>query len=274
MGKNQRERKKRRVEIEKQIKEEIKSRRKEGSFWAKFWIRPAFWICLAAVLAVVAYPFVGREKALSEIRRHDEAVLHTSMGDITIKLYSFDAPKTTNNFVKLAEKGYYNGLLFHRVIENFMIQGGDPKGDGTGGEGAESATFADEINADYLGLADIKVANANFLQGQFEDSELQKYASYSVKALYESKGYKYSKELHSHKMTKGSVAMANRGPNTNGSQFFIVTGGDQPHLDGKHTVFGEVVAGMDVAEAISKAETDKESNKPIKPITINSIEIK
>lgn len=274
MGKNQRERKLRRVEEAKKVKDAIKLRRNEGRFWSYFWTRPVFWVYVAALLSLLAYPFVGKQIVLSEARKHDEAVLHTSMGDIVIKLYNFDTPKTVDNFIRLAQKGYYDGSEFHRVIKDFMIQGGDPNGDGTGGESADGAMFADEINADYLGLDKKTVAEASFLQGLYEEEELKAAAGQSLKAFYESKGYKYSKDLRSHAVIRGSVAMANKGPDTNGSQFFIVTGEAQPHLDGKHTVFGEVTMGLDVANAISAVESDKESGKPLKPVTINSIEIK
>lgn len=274
MGKNQRERKLRRVEKEKQVKEEIRNRKAESSFWSNFWIKPVFWIYTVCILAIFAYPFVGHQMVLNEAKTRDQAILHTSMGDITIKLYNFDAPKTTDNFIKLARKDYYNGTIFHRVIKDFMIQGGDPNGDGTGGEGADSATFADEINADYIGLNETKVSEASFLKGQYSEDELNVSADYTLKQFYQTKGYTYVKDLKSHKMIRGSVAMANKGPNTNGSQFFIVTGGAQPHLDGKHTVFGEVESGMDVVDKISEAAVDSESNKPLQEIKINSVEIK
>ena len=124
------------------------------------------------------------------------ATMTTNHGDITFELYDEDAPKTVENFRTLAEKGYYDGLTFHRIIRDFMIQGGCPQGTGTGGPGYE---FADEIN--------------------------------------------------DHKVTRGALAMANAGPNTNGSQFFIVTTDEAPWLDGKHTVFGRVSEGM---EAVGK----------------------
>jgi peptidyl-prolyl cis-trans isomerase B (cyclophilin B) len=127
----------------------------------------------------------------------------TNHGDIVLELFDEDAPKTVDNFRKLAEDGYYDGLIFHRVIPDFMIQGGCPQGTGTGGPGY---TFEDEIN--------------------------------------------------DHKVVKGALAMANAGPNTNGSQFFIVTTESAPWLDGKHTVFGEVSEGMDVVDTIGTLPTD------------------
>jgi peptidyl-prolyl cis-trans isomerase B (cyclophilin B) len=129
--------------------------------------------------------------------------LTTNHGDIVLELFDDDAPKTVDNFRKLAEDGYYDGLIFHRVIPDFMIQGGCPEGTGTGGPGY---TFEDEINQ--------------------------------------------------HKVVRGALAMANAGPNTNGSQFFIVTTQAAPWLDGKHTVFGEVTEGMDVVDKISDLPTD------------------
>ena len=131
------------------------------------------------------------------------ATLHTNAGAITIELLDEAAPKTVENFRKLAGDGFYDGLIFHRVIPDFMIQGGCPQGTGTGGPGY---TFKDEIN--------------------------------------------------DHKVVRGALAMANAGPNTNGSQFFIVTAEACPWLDGKHTVFGEVTAGQDVVDTIGSLPTD------------------
>jgi cyclophilin family peptidyl-prolyl cis-trans isomerase len=173
------------------------------------------------------------------------ATLVTSKGTIKIKLYPKDAPKTVNNFVFLAREKFYDNLTFHRVIPDFMIQGGDPKGDGTGGPGYK---FEDEINAKSLGLTDSQIADL------------------------EKQGYKYDKKLTSHKMVRKAVAMANSGPATNGSQFFIVTKEDATYLDGKHTVFGEVIEGMDVVDAISKVERDS-NDKPKEAVTIKGITI-
>ena len=132
------------------------------------------------------------------------ATMATNHGDITIELFDEDAPKTVENFKDLAAKGFYDGLTFHRIIKDFMIQGGCPKGTGTGGPGY---TFEDEINQ--------------------------------------------------HKAVRGSLAMANSGPNTNGSQFFIVTLEATPWLDGKHTVFGQVTDGMDVIDTLEGLPTDR-----------------
>jgi len=131
------------------------------------------------------------------------ATLQTNRGEIDVELYDDDAPKTVDNFLSLARKGFYDGVIFHRVIPDFMIQGGDPTGTGTGGPGY---TFEDEFN--------------------------------------------------DHPVARGALAMANAGPNTNGSQFFIVTADACPWLDGKHTVFGRVTGGMDVVDAISDLDTD------------------
>jgi len=273
MGKNQRIRKEKRIEEERRIKEEMKTRRQQGRFWQKFWTRPVFWIYTICFLAIIGYPVMRQEIKLAEIRSRDEAIIHTSMGDITIKLYVNDAPNTAYNFAALAKKGSYNDLIFHRVIKSFMIQGGDPSGDGSGGESIWGGYFKDEINAISLGLDQIMVKDASFLKGQYEDSQLTAAADETVKAFYESEGYKYSGTLNSHKITKGSIAMANSGPNTNGSQFFIATEKDQPHLDGKHTVFGEIISGLDIAVKISEVAVD-DKDKPTEDVTINSIEIK
>lgn len=158
------------------------------------------------------------------------AVIETERGEIKLELFSKDAPKTVQNFVELANKEFYDGLKFHRVVPDFVIQGGDPKGDGTGGPGY---SFEDEINPWSLGLLDEE-----------------------IKSL-ETQGYKYTKDLKSHKVEVGSLAMANSGPNTNGSQFFIVTEKDQPSLNGKHTVFGKVLEGMEVVHQIQQGDIMK-----------------
>src|SRR5215213_651127 len=148
-----------------------------------------------------------------------EATMVTNRGDIKLELFDEDAPKTVENFRTLAGKGFYDGLIFHRVIRDFMIQGGCPQGTGTGGPGY---TFEDEFN--------------------------------------------------DHKIVRGALAMANAGPNTNGSQFFIVTKDAAPWLDGKHTVFGEVIDGMDVVDAIESVPTDG-SDKPLEAQTIERVEL-
>jgi cyclophilin family peptidyl-prolyl cis-trans isomerase len=147
------------------------------------------------------------------------ATMKTSEGDIVLELFEEDAPKTVGNFKKLASEGFYDGLIFHRVIADFMIQGGCPQGTGTGGPGY---TFEDEINQ--------------------------------------------------HKIVRGALAMANAGPNTNGSQFFIVTTDEAPWLDGKHTVFGEVRDGMDVVNKIGTTQTDAR-DRPVEPIGIQTVEL-
>ena len=148
------------------------------------------------------------------------ATMHTSQGAIELELFDEDAPKTVQNFKKLAQDGFYDGVIFHRVIRDFMVQGGDPTGTGTGGPGY---TFEDEIN--------------------------------------------------DHKIVRGALAMANAGPNTNGSQFFLVTTGEAPWLDGKHTVFGRVTGGMDVVDAIESTQTDGR-DRPVEDISITSIDLK
>lgn len=165
------------------------------------------------------------------------AVIETIKSDIKLELFTKDAPKTVENFVRLASEKFYDGVKFHRVVSSFVIQGGDPlskdddpNNDGAGGPGY---SFGDEINPWSLGL------NENTIKS------------------YEARGYKYTKDLTSHKVEIGSLAMANSGPNTNGSQFFIVTERAQPHLDGLHTVFGKVVEGMDVVRKIEQGDVMK-----------------
>src|SRR5438132_5867679 len=140
------------------------------------------------------------------------ATMHTSAGPITLELFDDDAPKTVQNFRTLSEKGFYDGLVFHRIIKDFMIQGGCPEGTGTGGPGY---TFEDEVNQ--------------------------------------------------HRVVRGALAMANAGPNTNGSQFFIVTADSAPWLDGKHTVFGRVSAGMETVDAIEGLPTGARDRPPEPP---------
>ena len=146
-----------------------------------------------------------------------EAIIRTNHGPIMLELYPGDAPNTVNNFVKLANDGFYDRVIFHRVIPDFMIQGGDPTGTGSGGPGY---TFEDEFN--------------------------------------------------DHKVERGALAMANAGPNTNGSQFFIVTTESASWLDGKHTVFGRVTSGMESVDSIEGTDTDA-ADKPNADVVIERI---
>ena len=145
--------------------------------------------------------------------------MHTNHGPIELELFDEDAPKTVDNFLKLSRDGYYDGLVFHRVIRDFMIQGGCPEGTGTGGPGY-----------------------------QFED------------------------EINDNKIVRGALAMANAGPDTNGSQFFIVTTAAAPWLDGKHTVFGRVTNGMDAVDAIEATETGA-GDRPVNDALIERVEV-
>jgi cyclophilin family peptidyl-prolyl cis-trans isomerase len=145
--------------------------------------------------------------------------MQTSEGAIELELFPEDAPKTVENFTKLASDGYYDGLTFHRVIPDFMVQGGCPRGDGTGGP-----------------------------------------------------GYTFEDELNDHPVARGYLAMANAGPNTNGSQFFIVTADACPWLDGKHTVFGRITSGHEVADAISQVERD-DRDRPLEPVVLESVQL-
>ena len=189
-------------------------------------------------------------------------VLKTSMGDITLELDADAAPKTVTNFIALSKSGYYNGLTFHRLISDFMIQGGDPNGNGTGGESIFGDTFEDEINAESYGLH--KVMLKDIADGQPLSPELEKM---SVKDLLERQGYSFQDNLKSLPMDRGYIAMANRGPNTNGSQFFIIQrDGGTDWLEGKHTVFGKVTEGMDIVDAIVNVDKDA-SDKPLEAVT-------
>jgi cyclophilin family peptidyl-prolyl cis-trans isomerase len=148
-----------------------------------------------------------------------KATMETSQGTIELELFPDEAPKTVDNFVKLARDGFYDGVIFHRVIPDFMIQGGDPTGTGSGGP-----------------------------------------------------GYSFEDEFNEHKVERGALAMANAGPNTNGSQFFIVTTEAAPWLDGKHTVFGRVTSGMDVADKISELPRDAR-DKPNEDVVIEKVAV-
>ncbi|HEU5264495.1 MAG TPA: peptidylprolyl isomerase [Gaiellaceae bacterium] len=148
-----------------------------------------------------------------------DAVMTTSEGTIELELFDEDAPRTVQNFRKLASDGYYDGLVFHRVIPDFMIQGGCPRGDGTGGP-----------------------------------------------------GYSFEDEFNDHPVARGYLAMANSGPNTNGSQFFIVTAEACPWLDGKHTVFGRITSGQEVADQISNVDRDAR-DQPREPVMIESVRV-
>jgi cyclophilin family peptidyl-prolyl cis-trans isomerase len=147
------------------------------------------------------------------------ATLHTNHGPIEVELYADAAPATVENFVKLAGDGFYDGVTFHRVIPDFMIQGGDPTGTGSGGP-----------------------------------------------------GYQFDDEANEHGIERGALAMANAGPNTNGSQFFVVVADACPWLDGKHTVFGRVTEGMDVVDTIAGAERDH-MDRPLDAVVIERVEL-
>jgi cyclophilin family peptidyl-prolyl cis-trans isomerase len=147
------------------------------------------------------------------------ATMTTSEGTLELELFDADAPKTVENFTKLARDGFYDGLVFHRVIPDFMIQGGCPRGDGTGGP-----------------------------------------------------GYMFEDEFNDHPVARGYLAMANSGPDTNGSQFFLVTTAEAPWLDGKHTVFGRITSGQDVADRISTVDRDSR-DRPLEPVVIESVAI-
>lgn len=188
--------------------------------------------------------------------RSYKAILKTEEGDITIDLYTKNAPFTVNNFVYLSRTGFYNGSYFHRIVKNFVIQVGKDK------NGAEpSYIISDEINADSLGLDSIKVKDAPWLKDvynpadkatdPFKPENLDKYKNYSVKQFYkEVLKYSYRTDIESRKAQEWAVGMANEGPNSAKSQFFIITHSDQPHLDGRYTIFGKVIDGFDVAKRI------------------------
>ncbi len=186
------------------------------------------------ILLTVSVVFaIGQEKSKKQKEKKMElkaisnpvVIMETSMGIIEIELFVKETPKTVENFIGLTKKGYYNGIIFHRVIANFMIQGGDPTGTGRGGESIWGKPFEDEV---------------------------------SPKLKHDGPGI---------------LSMANAGPNTNGSQFFI-TLVPTPHLDGRHSVFGKVVKGMDVVQAIGKVETTKPGDRPKKDVVMQKVYLK
>ena len=272
---------------------------------------------LAALLALVALvPLAGADEAALPVESPDNpvAVIKTSMGDVYVELFVKEAPKTVANFLGLAEgtkefkdptteqtvaRPYYDGLVFHRVIKNFMIQGGCPLGTGSGDPGFK---FEDEIDATALGLADMKVLEdgapnkllniRNRQQWQQKvllpllrnlgiaptPEEVQaneakiktRLDTLTIKELYEWEGYRYQEGTGAHAPKKGVLAMANSGPNSNGSQFFLNLV-DTDWLMGRHTVFGKIVKGMDVVEKIGGVAVAGGSNKPTQDVKILSI---
>ena len=217
------------------------------------------------ILIGVLTTLMAEEKKMAK----QTVVFETTKGKITLEVYPEVAPKTVENFVGLVNKGYYNGVIFHRVINNFMIQGGDPTGTGRGGECLWGEKFEDEISAKALGLDKMILKEHSYAVGYMPESRYKDYLDKSLEEFYTSLGYTYKDELPSMKCEYGTICMANAGPNTNGSQFFIVDRKDGcSWLNGKHTVFGKVVDGMDVVEAISEVKVAPQSNKPYEDMVI------
>lgn len=197
------------------------------------------------------------------------AVIKTSLGNITVELDANAAPKSVTNFVTLAKAGYYNGLLFYRVIPDLSVETGDPNNDGTGGVSVFGQTFPDEMSAAAYGLDKHtlgEIAAGRPLTGPLEGKE-----DTTVQQYYESMGYAYDNKLPSIPMKRGALVMANSGPNTNGSRFFI-TQVDTPYMEGKYTVFGKVTEGMEVIDAMTKIEIG-ENDKPATDVTISGVDV-
>ena len=226
MGKAQKLKEQRKLEKAIQEKNDQKKRKKRSILF--------FFIVLALVIIIALifyFSYLSKEKNIVRV------VIETAKGNIELELYREVAPKTVENFVKLANEEFYNGIKFHRVVENFIIQGGDPlskdddpSNDGIGGPGY---TFEDEINPESLGLS-----------GE------------TIKSL-EAEGYMFNYNLKSIPHEVGIISMANSGPDTNGSQFFIITTEAQPYLNGRHTVFGKVIKGMEVVQEIEQGDIMK-----------------
>lgn len=181
-------------------------------------------VSLVLILSQISLAQKTKSKTTPETKTKVVAVFVTNMGTFECELFDDKAPKTVANFVGLAEKGYYNGVIFHRVIDNFVIQGGDPTGTGRGGESIYGRPFEDEFHPEL----------------------------------------KHDKP--------GVLSMANAGPNTNGSQFFI-TLAPTPWLDNRHSIFGQVIKGMDVVRAIGKVETIKPGDRPVKDVVMKQVKI-
>jgi cyclophilin family peptidyl-prolyl cis-trans isomerase len=186
-------------------------------------MKKLFFMIIILLLFISSNIFSQKKEKKKMTNDTTVAVINTNMGTIEIELFAKQTPKTVENFVGLAEKGYYNGVIFHRVIDNFMIQGGDPTGTGRGGESIWGKNFEDEIDTSLV----------------------------------------FDRE--------GLLAMANAGPNTNGSQFFI-TLAPTKWLNGHHTIFGKVISGMEVVKAIGKVAKNQ-MDRPLKDVVIESITI-
>jgi cyclophilin family peptidyl-prolyl cis-trans isomerase len=192
---------------------------RRGTFVAVAFVLPVSCTANAGAYMALTLPMPARDGVRLACGPVAAVSLHTNHGTIDVELFAEDAPTTVGNFLKLASEGFYDGVIFHRVIPDFMIQGGDPTGTGTGGPGY-----------------------------QFED------------------------EINDHRVVRGALAMANAGPNTNGSQFFIVTTQSAPWLDGKHTVFGRVTKGMEIVDAISALDRDAR-DRPREDAVIKRVEL-
>ena len=271
-------------------------------------------IIFAIVLSLFMASASFAQEIVKEKPTNPVLLMKTNFGDLYIEMFPEEAPKTVANFMDLAtgkrafvdhqtkakvKRPFYDGLKFHRVIKEFMLQGGDPRGNGTGGPGYN---FEDEINAESLGLHKLKaikdgrphaflpIRNQNDFQrtlvsplfrkmGIRSQADLDKRReevkkrlnNLTLKDAYENMGYRFNEKLTSRPPKKGALAMANSGPNTNGSQFFINLI-DTPWLTGKHTVFGKVVKGMDVVEKIGETPVGAGS-VPQKEVKIISIRL-
>ena len=211
--------------IQEQLNQGLKSQKRKKI------IRIAIIATVFMAIIIIGFIFVFQNKAKENIVK---AIIETNQGNIELALNREAAPNAVDNFVKLSEQGFYDGVKFHRVVEDFVIQAGDPlskdddqNNDGTGGPGY---VFKDEINPRSLGLSEETI------------TALQNY------------GYTFNFMLKSISHKIGTISMANSGPNTNGSQFFIVTTKDQPNLDGMYTAFGQVVSGMEIVQKIKQGD--------------------
>lgn len=236
MGRKQKLKQERRMEEVSQMNERKKKRNKT----------------IKILLFLVLIAWAGSQVAIAMKSKKEEknpiAVIETDKGNIKMELYKNDAPKTVENFMKLANEKFYDGITFHRVEPGFVIQAGDPVSKGVHGK---DYVFSGEENPDKLPV--VGMGGPGY---KFED-EINPWSlglSDSTVKANEAKGFTYDKNLKSHKIEVGTLAMANSGANTNGSQFFIVTEKPQPQLDGMYTAFGKVIEGMDVAAKIERGD--------------------
>jgi len=214
----------------------------------------------AGMSAMSCHPCNKSEPPMPEEPKYPHAIVTTERGDITIRLLPEPAPKTVENFVALAKEGYFDGITWHRVVPEYVIQTGDPSGTGEGGKTFDGEPLFNEINAEAIGIDTTLVRDferLDFLRTyyrQYYNADADQFLDRTLQEFYESMGFAYTPGLETRKALKGAVGMAHAGPGTATSQWFIITHTAQPHLDGTFTFFGEVTDGLDVARKIEQGD--------------------